>query len=396
MIFHSYAELHDINDYRQKSFDRKRDFCKANTIAFTGAEQIEFELMECFERIYEQDATAPYVLLKETGDPQKSRRTPELKPRVCCDIVDDHYEIFYDWQMPVFLGRYVNLIFGKPWQDWQISLHEKDGIVYKPYEKSLYDFDAFKKYDVCRTPLEDHIRQMMMWFIGLHEFGHIRNGHLELMQKVKAKEIEIGVDTQRALELHADVTAASYMLGIVSSWQKYVGKTQIIAERNGKYPGITYCDEITMAAVAAYIALRSFLKKSRWDEWTVGLHEMDGEKHPLTELRMAIVYNIFLQGVIDLGTTPTEKMIFANSMYQTIDQLEDFFFQNHSDNEEERLYYKPTELLRTERGKEYFHRIFDSALGLNDLLKDYSESFCRLEGCWSDYDTLPERLYWSE
>lgn len=133
-----------------------------------------------------------------------------------------------------------------------------------------------------------------------------------------------------------------------------------------------------------------------WDEYTVGLHEMKGEDHPLTELRMAIVYNVFLQGVIELGEGPCESHIFANSLFRAVQQFEEFWFQNHSLNEEDKLYYKLTELLRTEKGKEYYYKIFDKVMGLNNLLKDYIDTLSVVEGQWTDYETLPERMYWIE
>lgn len=235
---------------------------------------------------------------------------------------------------------------------------------------------------------------MAGWFIGLHELGHIVNGHLWLMEEVKAKKKSIDLNTRRALEIHADITSVTLMLQIMNNWKKYVGIRQPVSQLNGKNPGITYCDEITFGALAAYIALRMFLTHEQWDEYTVGCHEMEKETHPLTELRMAIVYNVFLQGIIDLGVSEEVEIIFANSFYQSVQQFEDFMFENQSKADEERLYYKPTELLRTERGKQYYQTIFDSVLKLNDLLEGYSTTQQMLTGQWTDYETLPERMHW--
>ena len=69
-------------------------------------------------------------------------------------------------------------------------------------------------------------------------------------------------------------------------------------------------------------------------------------------------------------------------------------FANQSNSEKDRLYYKPTELLRTETGKQYYHLLFDSVLSLNNLLKGYSNTQQMLTGQWTDYETLPERMYW--
>lgn len=399
MIFPGYLELRDINDYRDKAMRRKLCYYEKNyPDRQFGVHQLEFDVLECIERVREFEEL-PFIDVVEIGDISKARKNSKLKeiPRVSCDIGEhDGYLINYDCETPVKLGRYIDLIFGRPWKEYQIALRAKDGIEYKPYEKSLYEFPLFRKFDVCRVNLSDYIRKIEIWFIGLHELAHIKNGHVKLMADVRAGRKTIDIDTFRALEIHADITAADMLLKIMSSWQKYVGIRQPVPQPNGKNPGVTYCDELMFAALAAYLALRSFLKREMWDEYTIGLHEMDREKHPLTELRMAIVYNVFLQGVIELGENALEKQIFANSLFRAIQQFEEFWFQNHSMDEEEKLYYKPTELLRTEKGKEYYHRLFDKVMGLNDLLKDYTDTLSVVEGQWSDYETLPERMYWAE
>lgn len=399
MIFPGYYELTDINNYRNKALRRKWDFYKKYYPEKScGIHQLEYEILECIERIRELEVL-PFIDVVEEGDISEARRTAELKeiPRVCCDIGEHNgYLIYYDCEIPVKLGRYIDLMFGRPWKEYQITLHAKDGIEYKPYEKSLYEFSLFSKFDVCRDNLSDYIRKIAIWFIGLHELAHIKNGHVKLMADVNAGRRKIDVDTRRALEIHADITATNMLLKIMSNWQKYVGIRQPVPQLNGKNPGITYCDELMFSALAAYLALRAFLKKEKWDKYTIGVHEMFGERHPITEMRMAIVYNVFLQGVIDLGEDMEEKFIFANNLFQSINQFEEFWFQNHSENEEDKLYYKPTELLRTKEGKEYYHKVNKKVLELDDLLKDYTDKESLVEGQWNDYETLPERLYWVE
>lgn len=218
MIFPGYCELSDISDYRDKAMKRKmvyyeehypeRQFC---------IQQVEVEVLECIERIRGWERL-PFVDVIEVGDISEARRAPKLSPRVFCEINEhDQYFIYYDCAMPVKLGRYVDLIFGKPWKDYQIALREKEGIDYEPYNKSLYEFPLFSKFNLCRANLSDYIRKITIWFIGLHELAHIKNGHLKLMRDVCAGKIKIDVDTARAIEIHADITAADMLLKIISS-----------------------------------------------------------------------------------------------------------------------------------------------------------------------------------
>ena len=395
MIFPGYFELIDINEYRDSAMKRKMSHCEAQGRKFGGVSSLEFEILEAIERTRDYNSDFPYVEVIEKGDAKDARRSADPSPRVFCDFTENgDLGIFYDWQMPVKIGRYVGLIFDEPLKDWQIKLREKDGIEYKPFEHSIYDFPAFQRFAVCKFNLTEYVRKMAGWFIGLHELGHIVNGHLLLMNEVNAQKVSIDLNTRRALEIHSDITAATLLLQIMGNWQKYVGVRQPVPQLNGKNPGITYCDEVTFGALAVYIALRMFLTHEQWDEYTVAFHEMDREKHPLTELRMAIVYNVFLQGIIDLGETEEEKNIFANSFYQAVRQFEDFIFINQSKSDENKLYYKPTELLRTKKGKKYYHTLFDSVLKLNDLLKRYSTTQRKVTGQWADYETLPEKIYW--
>ena len=396
MIFPGHMELFDIADYRERAMHRKMDYYAQHYPEQQfSVNQLEFEILECIERIREKEVL-PFVDVIEKNSASDARTSPTVDvPKVWCDFNEyGDYIITYDWNMAVKLGRYVEFIFGKPWTELQISLRKNMGIAYKQYEKSIYDFPAFKKFDACRVNLADYIRKMASWFIGLHELAHIKNGHLYLIRAVNNKKKNISLDTRRALELHADISASVMLLNILTNWQKYVGVPQRIRQDNGKNPGITYCDEIAYAALAAYLALRCCLKHERWDEYTVCTHEFMAEGHPLTELRMAVIYNILLQGLMDLGTNREEKLIFASNFQRMIQQFEDFWFENVAEEGEEQFFYKPTELLRTEAGKQYYHKLFDELIGLGDLLKEYTDHLVVVEGKWMDYETLPERMLW--
>lgn len=397
MIFQGYLELIDINMYRRRSLDRKMKYYRNSMPEKVFyIKQLEWEILECIERVRESQEL-PFIDVIEVGDASEIRRNPtKTVPEVSCTITkDNRYLITYDWHMAVKLGRYIGFIFEKPWTKQRIDIYTKDGIEYKKYEKSLYEFSKYKKFDVCKKNLSDYIRKISLWFIALHELAHIKNGHLDLKRDIQTGKIKVDVDTFRALEIHADLTAAHMLLNIMEGWQKYVGISQPVHIVNGKNPGITYCDELTFAVLAVYISLRCALKSERWDEYTVKVHEMLGEKHPLTELRIAIIFNFFLQGLIDLGENDLEKTIFADNLYQSIIQFEDFLFQNEAQEDENRLYYMPTELLRTEIGKMYYHKIFNKVIEVNSLLINYTNNPTLVEGQWTDYETLPERMYWS-
>lgn len=84
-------------------------------------------------------------------------------------------------------------------------------------------------------------------------------------------------------------------------------------------------------------------------------------------------------------------------MLHMVEQFEEFYFQNKGREDEwiKAIQYNPTQLLRTKIGQEYYREMFEYLLALNDILEPYTISRGRIEGEWCDYETLPERMFWS-
>ena len=386
MIFKGHLELKDIVEYRNRALKRK--FALVPDIKGIG--QYEFEFLECFERLIELYPEFPYVLFCETDElyNYKSRRVFSTVNKEGC------YTISYSCGDIGEFQKYTNLIFGKPWSECKIDVVERNGKPYKPYEYSVYSFPYFSRFECCRLNVEKYVNKMSIWFKSLHEYAHIINGHIDLKAAMLNGDEEYNVELLRAMELHADMTAASYMLIIMKQWKKYVGCSQIVKQTNGKDPGISFCDDVVFAAVAAYLALRSNLTSEYWDEFTVGIHEMNKETHPLTELRMLVVYNVFLLGVIEYGDEYGDGSGFGKTLYNAIVSLEDFFYKNCASEKEKREIYRPKDLLRTKKGKAYYQKMFDSVMRLGCKLKDYEIVGNEVSGEWLDYETLPEMDFW--
>ncbi len=380
MIFKGHLELIDIAKYRDRAVKRKLELIPD----FKTIGQYEFGFLECYERLKELFPGFPYVMFNEFDNNYDYEST-----RVYSSITDGFYTINYSRGDIGEFRRYTNLIFGKPWDECRISREEREGNTYKPYSPSVYSFTYFKKFDICRVEVERYINDTSIWFKTLHEYAHIINGHLAYKIAMLNHEEEYDVDLLRAMELHADITAVSYMLQIMNQWKKYIGQKQIVKQLNGKDPGISFCDDVVFAAISAYLALRAHLTNSKWDEFTVGIHELKQEEHPLTELRMLVVFNSFLYGIREYGKEHNDEEGFMKTLYIAINQLEDFFYDNCA-NEEIKELYRPTDLLRTQKGKEYYHKMFEKVLSLNNILKDYETVKNTVDGEWIDYETLPE------
>ena len=395
MIFRGMPELTDINDYRNNAMQRKRRYCEENEIRFTGVNQLEFEIREALERVYEMHPSFPYVNVEESGDASAARRQAKLDTRVYSNKGEKCYNIICPWGLPVAIGRYIGSVFYGPLNVEMLKHMKEDGIDFPIYKKSIYEYPAFKRFSACKKDLTDFIRTIAIWFISLHEFGHIINGHNVLIEAVRYGDANITQEQKKALEIHADITSAELLVEILSSWEKYIGVVRQEVHLNGTNPGITYCDELSFAALAAYLSLRCFLpeKDKKWDEWTIGLHYSKGATHPLIQLRMAIVFNCFMSGLYKIAEDEIEKRVFLQSFVNMITQFEEFMFQNEGAVERDRLFFTPTELVHTEKGKKYYKGVFDALLELNEILPNYTETLCRIDGEWIDYQTLSNEIF---
>ena len=394
MFFRTIGELYEISDLISSAANRKLEYYSKYTDKHYSIEQLESIILECIERA-RLFRTFPFIDTEVVGN--DARYKAKLEPSVFCGFNEfGDYKITYNSDFTYYTGRYIGFIFSKPLSEAKIKWMQEKGISYKVYDKSIYDYPSFVKYQPCKHSLVEYILKMAVWFITLHEVSHILNGHLDYNEEMKRLSCKVDIDISRAMELHADMCATDMMLIIMRSWESHIGEIKLTGHAEGDRTNVTYFDELILAAISAYIALRCFLREDKWDEYTIGLHEGSGDKHPLTELRMAVVFNMFLQGLIDLGKDDLEKRVLANQFFNTVLDFEDFWFENYKeDDEEDNLQYRPTELLRTEKGKDYYHRLFEKVMELNDILPKYSCGFSMVEGTWCDYQTIPERMFWT-
>lgn len=392
MIFDGHLELMERSDLRWAGFERKQkmlgDACK-------GAGQLEMEVFECLEHLMQKDPSLPYAEIVELDDAsdhgdQKKRTYSEIQR-------DGRFRIYIYTGEIARLHRYIEEIFGRSWSDEKIEWMKKQrGVEYHRYEKPIYELPQFRFLDGCKVNLEEYVSRMALWFIILHEYAHVKNGHLRYSQVMKQQGKPIAPEVSQALEFHEDIAAASWLLDIIFDSEKYVGQKQIVVQNNGKDPGISYSDNVAFMAIAAYLSLRCYLKEEHWDEWSVGMYRSHCNTHPMTELRMSAVYNVLLQGVLTHFQGNVHRDGIANHMLQIISGFEKFYFNNkgYEDEWTQRIQFIPTEILRTEAGKQYYHEIFEQVLKLNDLLEPYTNTPSIVAGTWCDYETLPERMFW--
>lgn len=390
MLFDGHLALHEKNELRHAAMLRKLEKIKDHPFQIG---QYEFHALECLERIFRNNPHLPFVEVVELDENHLEEKDSTYSKME----LDGSYKIFLSPNTIHRIEHYVEEIFGKPWSELRIRVsREQRGINYYSYQKPIYEFPAFKFFSGCKINVREFVSEMALWFIVLHEYAHIQNGHLNYKAHMRKQKIAIPIEVQQALELHADITAASYLLEILYDTEKYIGVKQIVVQNNGKDPGVTFSDNVAFATIAAYLALRCFLKEEYWDEYTVGIHRGNYESHPLTELRMSIVFNVFLQGILEhfQGRPHLQRMTI--SMLNIVAQFEEFYFYNkgHEDEWIKAIQYNPTQLLRTTTGKEYYHEMFEHVLSLNDTLEQYAPVLGKVEGKWCDYETLPERMFW--
>lgn len=391
MIFKGHIELFDTVNFRERALKRKIAFYEKNQLNFRGINQIEYNIREVFERVYQIHPDYPYVEFVEEGDLSVSRNKVDLKPNACSEKWEYGYRITFNTDLAVCLGRHIGEIFEDV--DFIKSRNQMKG--YKPkltiYEKTIYSYPAFERYNICKSKIQSYVRNIAMWFIALHEYAHIINGHCDFKEDNKERYENLDLEQKRGFEVHADLMAAELLFEVILSFQKYIGVLQIIPQTNGKNPGLTFFEEMVFATVAVYICLRSFLEKKKWDEWTIKIHEMKGITHPLTEIRMTIISNYLLNKLIDFAANEFEREVLIRDYYYMITQFEKFYYENTSEQKDEYdapFFYNPSELIKTEEGKKYYKELFDSTLKLNELLKDYMIVQSVISGEWKDYRTI--------
>lgn len=388
MIFKGHIELFDTVNLREQALKRKMDFYEKNHLNFRGINQIEFDIREVFERVYQIHSDYPYVEFVEEGDLSVSRNKVDLEPRACSEKWEYGYKITFNTDLAVSLGRHIGEIF----EDVEFIKSRNRMKGYNPkltvYEKPIYSYPVFERYSICKNEIQKYVRNIAMWFIALHEYAHIINGHCDFKEDDKERYKNLELEQKRGFEVHADLMAAELLFEIVLSFQKYIGVLQIVPQKNGKNPGLTFFEEMVFATVAVYICLRSFLEKQKWDEWTIGIHNMREISHPLTEIRMTILSNFFLNKLSDFAKNELEREVLIRDYLYMINQFESFYYENTSEQKDEYdapAFYNPTELIKTEEGKRYYKELFDSTLKLNELLKGYMIVPSMITGEWKDY-----------
>lgn len=383
MIFNGNKELADIAQYRERAMKRK--FSHGGT----GIDQIEFDALECLERLYKLIPELPEADVIQYDS--KGKPLPGRNRRGHFSIVQDGLgRIYLDFNEIVKTYLYVDELFGEKWSQNRIEhIRNERGFNYKPIDSSIYDYSYFNIYSESKSVISNYISKLTIWFITLHEFSHIACGHLELRNIYKDEGIELERRMFEAMEAQADIVAAEYLTLILLETEKYVGVEQIYPNFNKKNPEPTFCDDVSFAAMAAYLALRGTLKYKFWDEHTVGCHESNQPKHPAPELRISIVYNQILNCVQRYCKKNNKQDSLARSVYIMIRQFEDYCFKIYAGREGlTKINYCTTDFIRSKEGKAYWQETFENIIELNEKLRTKTNTCIGVDGKWMDYETV--------
>lgn len=379
MIARTMDEMRETNDLRHEATLRFLRMLPEEPLSL-GVR--EWECLEVLEYQFQADPTLPYVHLTVTdraGGSQCGRREKDGRPT-------EDYAIRLSRRDMERLDFYVEEIFGRPWSE-EKRAYMQQAHRYRGYEQSLFDCPLFQKYEPCRSDLQDYVTRVGRWFLTLHEYAHIKCGHLNYLDAVRAAGETVDVMTHRAMELHADMVAVEDLLAVLRGWERRVGTMQIVVDRPGR-PSITYFDQVVMAVIAACLSLRCFLKRDTWDTYSIPLHESNRERHPLTEVRMAVVFNQFLAGMCRHYEGQTEANLLAAQAFRTLEEFETFYFANRGEADSpwcQTLQYRPMELIYTAQGRDYYRDLFPRLLSLNELLEPYTYTHTTMSGRWEDY-----------
>lgn len=383
MIFNGNKELADIAQYRERAVERML------ARGGTGIGQIDLEALECLERLY--------VIIPELPEADVIRYDSKEKP-LSGRTRGGHFSIVNDGIGRICLDDneiartdiYVDELFGEKWSKSKIEYVRKTrGFNYNYIENSIYDYSFFSVFGESKSAISKYISKLTIWFVALHEFAHIACGHLELLDVYANEEITLERKMMEAMEAQADIFAAEYLTLILLDTEKYVGVKQIYPNFNKKNPEPTFCDDVSFAAMAAYLALRGTLKDNYWDEYTVGLHKSNPSKHPATELRISIVYNQILNCVQRYCEKNNKQDALLRSVYIMISQFEDYCFKIYADRDGlTKINYCTTDFIRSVEGKAYWQETFENIIELNEKLRTKTTTRIGVDGKWTDYETV--------
>lgn len=137
-------------------------------------------------------------------------------------------------------------------------------------ENDIYEKKSFKKYSKWKKELFDTLFEYGLEFLVLHEYSHIRDGHLDFLYE--NQESKGNTELIRTLEYHADHSAVCMFIGegFVNNFYKREG----------------ILNEIPLYVLAAYIQIN--LIKSldySWEIEDINYYEILQDNHPLFGFR---------------------------------------------------------------------------------------------------------------
>ena len=143
----------------------------------------------------------------------------------------------------------------------------------------LYNKIYFQKYLYNENRLIECLFEYGLEYIVLHEFAHIRDGHLAFFNA--NKDYENDIDLKRTLEYHADHSAVCMLLG-----------EGIV---NNTHPINNIDEEIPLYILAAYIQI--YIVKNINFIWSIDdivIFDKLKDSHPIYGLRQYALFNSFI------------------------------------------------------------------------------------------------------
>lgn len=372
MLFDSVDAIRQRNELRQRAIDRKLKEPEFINNSF----DLELEVLERFERLYELNPQVPYFDLKHSNT-----FPSDMKTHTGIDLDRGKTYIFIQQKDVELVKWFSNECFSTPISAIKSEYYLKNGYAYRVFENPLYEQEIFNYFSECKNEIVDFIYKHAVVLMALHEFAHASNSHVFLRNDRK----DLPKEVLRGLEIQADIIAAIYYAHSLKEDEQYIDTIQkYIRISRTQLKVNSYYTSILLATLAAYISFRCTIRNNYY--W-IGNSDfaLDGYgDHPMTEARMGVIIDVIINNLFpDLGTN--ENAYIHQLLRKMIEEFESFYCRNTVNADAFSKNRQPLKLIETEEGLEYIAKLRSAAERADEYLLPYKKYVFYKDECWKPY-----------
>lgn len=372
MLLNSFEMIQRINDYRTKAIERKLRETEFENCPL----ELELDILESFEKLYQRNSTTPYYELKYSANPDDIHKThAELSPNHPNPFITIHQQDVDK------IKWFSEECFATPITNAKAKWLSNNGYSYRIFDQSIYEQELFQLFSVCKNEVAEFIYHKAVVLMALHEFAHAANSHVQL----RNDRDDLPKEVLRGLEIQADIMGAIYFSQSLKDDEQYIGLLHSYPSHyKNKLITNTYFNTVILATLVAYISFRCTLRNNYyWSEESDFALDGSGSR-PLTEARMKIVIDTVINTICpDLESA--ENRYLHRFLRAMIEQFELFYCSNTTKDNDFLDNRQPLKLIETAQGETYLRNLRNSAEIADDYLQPYKKYTFFEDESWKNH-----------